>query len=359
MISYYTIVAMPLVVAFFMKLTPFGSINSNDQSRRIYIGICAVTMFLVFGLAYHGLGSGDGKWYYSNWKYLSGVQIKKMWKVIDGIDIEKGYLIFAWITSHIFPNPQILHICYGLLLASAFSIFMYENCEDLVLGYMMFYCLGMWSFLIQGIRQGMAMAICLFAVSFCKQRRIVPFILLVLLAMTFHASAIVFFVVIFLPRIELNLKGYIAAVAGIIILTGAVNYLVSFFNIIINDSYKITAELGGGGAVTLLCYFAILVLFLLLLPRDEKLDPDNRLFFYMTLFGFVTFLMRYNILAISERVSFYFMFGQFILLPKVIRRIEPTQAIIAKMIIYLLCFGLMAYKSRTSEIYPFLFCWDV
>lgn len=359
MISYYTIIAMPLLVAFFMKLTPFGSINSNDQSRRIYIVICAAAMFFVFGFVYHGLGAGDGKWYYSNWKYLSGVPIRKLWNVINSIDIEKGYLIFVWITSHIFPNPQMLHICYGLLLASAFSVFMYENCEDLVLGYMMFFCLGMWSFLIQGLRQGIAMAICLFAVSFCRQRRIVPFILLVLLAMTFHASAIVFIVVYVLPRFELNLKGYAAAAAGIFILTGAINYLVSFLNIIINDSYKTSAELGGGGAVTLLCYFAILALFLLLMPRDEKRDPDNRLFFYLTLLGSVTFLMRYNVLAISERVSFYFLFGQFILLPKVLRRIEPTQAFIAKIIIYLLGFGLMAYKSRTSEIYPFIFCWEV
>lgn len=361
MVNYLLYMAMPVILRPIVATAYHGqSINSKDSIRKRYLTLCGIVIFLMFALRHYSVGSGDGEWYYRNWDYLSNISFDKLSGALNHLDIEQGYTTVIWALSHIFSHPQFLFVLYGALVAISICVFLYRYCEELEVALVMFNCLGLFSFMVQGIRQGIAMCICLFAVEFCIKRKLIPFIFLVVLAMLFHASAVVFVVMYFLPILKIDVKSMIAfaicTFAGITVL----DRLLHIGNTIINDSYsRGDTELTSGGYITALIYIMIIVAAVIMLRGDEVKDTAIRLFFYMTLCGFVVFMLRYSINTIFQRLGYFFMFGQLIMLPKVISKFKGKNNFIARIIVVLLCLGIIVYKSRYSVLIPYTFFWQV
>lgn len=205
--NYLAYMVSPLIIYAVLTWIYQKPISKSEKLRRKYIIICSIIIFAMIACMHRGVGSGDALWYYNNWEYMSSIDFEEFLYVHNYIDMEKGYLVAVWLLSKVFVNPQFVFVFYGLLVAVSIGRFLYINCENAVVGIVMFNCLGLWGFMVQGLRQGIAMCICLFAIEYCKQRKPVKFILIVLLAAMFHASAVAFLIVYVLPWFEMNLKG--------------------------------------------------------------------------------------------------------------------------------------------------------
>lgn len=356
---YLLFMFMPVIVFMPLLLIYKSSVYSSDKAKRRYLFICGMFLFLMLACKHYSVGSGDGKWYYENWKYMSSVTFGNLFKVIDSFDMEKGYLLCVWLLSHIFENPQFVFIFYGLLVAVAVCRFLYKNCENVVLGFVMFNCLGLWGFMVQGIRQGIAMCVCLFAIEYCNQRRLIPFILVVSLAMTFHASAISFLVVYIFVSLTMDLKSYILVAIYTVIAVVLMDEIYGLINYVINDSYLIgSTDNTSGGFVSAAIYILILIVAMLFFKGKNFKQKNIALFFYMTWCGFITFMMRYNINTIIQRISYYYMFGQMIVLPSNIERLGRKDRALVYLLTINLCFGIAIYKATYSELIPYWFFWQ-
>jgi len=249
----------PIIVYAVITFLYKKPIGESDSMRHKYLIICGVIIFMMLACRDHTVGSSDATWYFNNWVYLSQVPANEFWDVSSRFDMERGYLFSVWLLSHIFNNPQFLFILYGLLVAVSIIRFLYLNCENVVLGVVMFNCLGLWGFMAQGIRQGIAMCICLFALEYCKQRKFIKFILHIALAMLFHASAIAFIVVYFLPRLKMDVKGYFVVGIGAFICALCLDDLFGLFNLVMNDAYTTNDIYStSGGFVSTLIYCLII-----------------------------------------------------------------------------------------------------
>lgn len=361
MAIYLLFMVMPIIVWFLTTLFCRQPINSSDKLKRRYLIICGILLFLMLGLRHYSVGSGDGGWYYNNWRYLSTTSFSAYTKLLNIFDIENGYLTIVWILSHVFKDPQFIFVFYGLLIAISVCRFLYKNCEDVVMGLVMFSTLGLWGFMVQGIRQGAAMCVCLFAVEFCKKRKPIQFFLLVALAAMFHASAVVFAVAYTFAWLKMNVKGYFVVSIGAIVSLLLLDRIFLFVNAVMNDTYEIGfTDDTSGGFVTAAIYILIVVVAVFVFREN---DPDTRnieLFFYMTLCGLVTFVMRYGINTIVQRVSYYFMFGEMIVLPAIVNKaLAGRQKIFANAVVIALCLGIVAYKASYSTLVPYIFFWQV
>ena len=362
MVAYWLYIAMPIIVWMIFSLFSKKTVNSDDNLKRKYLIICGIFIFLMIGLRHYGVGSGDGVWYYNQWRVMSNASFSDLIKELRVLDVEDGYLTSVWIMTRFFKNPQFLFVFYGLLVAISVCRFIYKNCEDVVIATIMFNCLGLWGFMVQGIRQGIAMCICLYAIEHCKQKRFIPFIITIIIAMLFHASAIVLIIAYFFSFLKMNFKWYIATVAGLVVIMPLMDYIFDFINYVINDSYIIgdIEDVSGGFATTII--YILLVAISIVFVRENDLDERHyNLFFYMTLCGMITFLMRYNLNSITQRVAYYYMFGQLVLLPSLINKIFSnsyrTKALI-NMLAVLLCVGITIYKSSYSNLLPYYFFWQ-
>jgi hypothetical protein len=348
---------MPIVFSFFVRVLNNSSVNYREHEKRQYLVLCGLFIFLILACRHYSVGSGDGVIYYNHWTQMSTVPKERILDVLKTSKMERGYVLFVWVVSRFLKNAQYLFVVYGAIVALSLCSFLKKNCDVLEIGFEIYLCLGLWAFMVQGIRQGIAMCICLWAIDFIKKRKLLPFIVLILIASSFHGSAIAFSIVYFSGYLKFNLKGIAVTVLGIILCCIFIDKIFDLLNFVMNESYYRGEDSLSGGMFTALAYLLIIALSLITLPKEDT-EHDTTLFLFMTITGFVTFVMRYYINSISQRVAYYFMFGQMVLLPREIKNMKKSYQIFTIVVVVLLCMGMAIYKSSYSKINPYTFFWE-
>lgn len=353
MIWYLLLAAFPLFMTPVIHLYTRKSLYDNQRARRAFLFFCGAALFVMVAFRYRGVGSDDSINYFMYWRQSSADSFHTMW---HSDRYEYGYMLYVWVFSHLFPNPQFSFIISGLIICFSVCWFIYKNSENPVMSFVMFVTLGLYTFMVQGQRQAIAMSICLFAIEACKRRKPIRFVLLVLLAFLFHQSAIVFLCVYFLFGWKLNWKSltlFLAAGGAALALSTT---LVSIANTIFERDYTVAVDSGGFVATAI---YILILIFSLIFAGKRRQEKDFTFFFLMTYVGLITFLMRYMGTLATERVSFYFMFGQIIVLPAVLRRFDARTRMIVNTVIYALCILLFIYRLNSSELIPYRFFWQV
>lgn len=355
MFWYLFFAIVPVIVSLAVSFSYKKSIKVNDKAKRTFLLWCGLFMFVIIAFRNKEVGSTDSLNYYNNWELLSNFSFQNLKAFIPESKFESGYLVFVWIFSHIFPNGQFVFVLSAILFCIAVCRFIYINSEDAELSFVMFVCLGLYSFMVQGLRQSMAMSMCLFALEFCKKRKPIPFILLVLLATTFHTSAIVFFIVYFLYGFTINIRTIIAGfgIAGLLFVFSG--QIATIGNLISQREYEGEVEAGGFVAVAI---YLIILLTAIVFSGKRRKDKDYSFFVFMTCLGAIFYLMRYTEVRIAERISFYFMFGQIIVLPNVIARFDKQTNFIVKYLVIALSFALFTYRLIGDGLVAYRFFWQ-
>jgi hypothetical protein len=229
----------------------------------------------------------------------------------------------------------------------------------------MFIALGLYSFMLNGLRQAIAICICLYAIEYCKKRKLIPFLLLVFLAYLYHRSAFVFAPVYFLygGGLDSFKKNFIALASIVLIL--ATPIIIRLGSVVLEKEYDDIA-IEQGGIVVVLIYLLIVgtsLLFikgpkkreLVLLDDNEKIYQQEVAFFvFLVAIGGSFFFMRYIGAQIVERLHYYFMTGTLIALPNVIKRFNKSSRLIINSVVWLLCIFLYMYRT-IGDPYQFFF----
>lgn len=119
---------------------------------------------------------------------------------------EKLYMIISYILKLLYNNYSFYIFIFFTISFSIKYYIIQKYSPDIFLS-LIVYLFG--TFLIydvNGIRQGMAMAFVMLSIPSILNRKIIPFIILILTATFFHISALIFFPVYFLSRINISNK---------------------------------------------------------------------------------------------------------------------------------------------------------
>jgi hypothetical protein len=263
---------------------------------------------------------------------------------------ERGFYFFSWLLAKISRAPQLL-----IFTTSAFNVFcaynfIKKNSEDKEISFMAFVCLGSLTFSMNGMRQALAMSICLLSYEFVKKRKLIPFLITVLIAVLFHKTAIVFLPVYFLYKIKFNATGItvvFASLAGFVIFA---NNIAILFDDIADADYALGAAVESGGFVTIAIYVICIVAMLMKCKRLKE-NENVRCAFNMTVFGMIMYSARYFSVQMYERISYYFFFFTFLLLANIPK--ESKYERVLKEGIILLSFLLFAYRTNGGSFKNF------
>ena len=365
MLIYIIYILSPLLVNFLFRISKTDVVH-NKKAKRWYLLIIGIITFLMIGLRYYENGSGDSSYYYNNWIYMSSQSFSGLKTALSTIDLELGYLSTVWLLSHVFINPQFVFIFSGLFFAISVCRFLYYNSEDCVLGMLAFNCLGLFNFMAQGLRQGIAMCICLFAIEYCKKRKIVPTLLLIMLAMLFHASAASFVVVYFIYPLKLKIKNILILIVGYFaVIYIFMDKLLNIGNFLINDHYGYEKNVQDGtGAIAVAIYIVIIAfaaIFHYMYRRDDRalISKQRSFMFYLTMIGLFVFSLRLRMDAVVQRVSYYFAFGEIALLSLSVSEISEKEIrFIIRMCMVILCAVVGIHKATYTSLVPYLFFWQ-
>lgn len=350
LLAAFPVMILPVVNTFYKT-----TIDKSEKAKKVYFFWCGLAMFLMIALRHNSVGSADSYNYYSNWGYLRSLSLEAAIEYIPGHIMESGYLYTVWALAKFFESPQFLFVFSGLFFSISICRFVYKNSKEPAISLVMFVCLGLYTFMVQGLRQAIAMGICLFAIEYCKQKKPWQFFILIYVATLYHSSAIAFIPVYFLGRIKLNSMTYFGTfTVGAVIMVMS-DYLIDIANKWFQSDYYETVDSGGFIAVAI---YVIIIVMAFLFQKEYADKQNYNLFFLLTFYGAVFYIMRYFGASAAGRVSWYYMFGQMILLPNIVASMEKRTREVATYGVVGLSILLFAYRLHDSNLIPFKFFWQ-
>jgi len=241
--------------------------------------------------------------------------------------------------------------CYSI------SKFIYKYSEEAYISVIALVSLGYFYFSLSGLRQTLALSIILFSYKYLIERRLIPFIIVIIFGSLFHFSAIVFLIAYPLSRMKIGWKqvvGVLAALVAAYLFRPQIIGLLSNLNM--NDQY--TYYLEHGTTLTISGFLIQLFIYLFCLYfKNDILKCDNKnLTLYNLLFLGLVFQAFATVIAEFFRISMYFSIFSIVLIPKAI--VAEKDKYLRVIIYFVVLAALILYIMRTGSFSGFKFFWS-
>ncbi len=331
--------------------------DNHEQADKVFLWIGSFILALLTGLR-HSVTGSDTSGYIASFR-----QFRRLpWEsVVDKAHdyYEVGYRVIMKIIGYITNHENVFFTILALFFAYSLGRFITKNSKNRFMSLMLYFTVGAFTFQITGVRQSLAMAILLFSFEYIKKRKLVKFLIIVIVASLFHQSAICIIPMYFLAYIKMNLISCAVFVLGGGIMCVYSRSLLQLFHSILGkyDHYGYSGFEGGAVFVVIMYLITIVVSYMFMKSLDKQ-DKHNVFFFNMTFVSLLLYILRYFVM-IAERVGFYYQFAFIILLPNVIEAIpdDSTRKTVRTCALILACllFGYRSLRVSSPEYYYYFF----
>ena len=188
---------------------------------------------------------------------------------------EVGYLFVTKLLYLLFPQKRALLVFQAIVVVICNGYFIKKTCgKDYFLAILGFLAFGMFGFHITGIRQSIAMSICILSYPLMQEKKNILSILLIIVASTFHFSALVFLLVFIFAKIWKKHNSLFTTAILTIIFILVAQPLQSFLSTLREkwEMYETIEGTNGG-----LIFFAVLLLISLFAEFNKKNFSDKQL----------------------------------------------------------------------------------
>lgn len=334
------------------------AVSSLLQIRKNSSNNSKVTLFL-FSLALYALMAlkapltGDYSRYATNFLNSQYRSIQYYWERQK----EAGFYIFTKIISEIHYNVSFYFAVTSAIIIISLFIFINRYAVSKKYAIYFYYTIGLFAFSMAGLRQALAMSICLFAYEAARRRKLISFLLLVGTAFLLHKSALFFLPAFVIGRIPWKAKYhtvifFIYAVVGIFF-----QRLYSLITDWMNYDYSI--ESTGNGSIFL---FILLIIGLLgIIYRKRLIEADKSNLFFLNMHFVVILFWTFRMFTrTAERPAFYYLYASIILLDRILslKTVGDEEERTRKFLVLLsvVLFGLFfLYRTlRDSNMLPYV-----
>ena len=315
-------------------LSIFFSVIKRTRAYYFFWMLEAIVLITITAIRDISVGA-DTRGYCEAFMYLQRIP----WKNIFQFGWEPGYVIVNKLLSVFFSNSRALIV--GMALMILIPIFYRIKEESLYpyLSLVFFVGMGMWETSAFIMRQWCAIAILTFSYKYVKERKFIPFILLIVLAMTFHRTSVVFVVIYFMYNIKITSKRMLEFIGMSMILGIGGKPILH----ILNQFARLPEAGNYNGGITMLIVLWLIVLLIYIYFRGNI--PDNiSLYYDMLLVGAVLQPISFAFSNFSRIVN-YFSIAIIFLLPNVLFSIlkEKQNYKKAPLIMTLVCLGMFIW----------------
>lgn len=304
MFAYLAVAIFPLVMGQLYNLICARrqsqlSIGKKTPTKWGYLFISALPMFVLIGFRNQALGA-DTNGYLHNFEVLCNTPWNRIFEISR---MEDGYMLFVKIITVFTDSPLVYQVICATIYLIAITDFSSQLEEENFLFLFLFATTGIYTFMFTGTRQNLAMCLCLLSFRFIKNRKIVPFAILITIAYFFHKSSILFIsAYVIYPR-KLN---FINVLIYVVIMVVCVLFLDSF-QAWLNEQleYEYGIEETEGGWVFTVITIGITLYTLITLASNDALTKKNIGFFNVGIIATVFWVLRL-FTRVAERPSYYF-----------------------------------------------------
>lgn len=326
MLFYLLLIFFVLLMFLLMKL----SVEQNNNVKRRILYTLEIVVVVIFVFRY------DVGWDYKNYYYI----------VADNVPSERCEPLSALFiaVAQYFKSPQLLFILYGVLTYVLFFKSINRNSCNVEFSLLIYLCLFIFDSLGL-IRQSLAVAIVFSGYKYVCEMKFLKFLILVFVAMGFHYSAIVAFLIY--PLYYMRFYYYLFFSIALIFIKELL------FKIILNDRfYTVYLEneslMKGGDKIFI--FYSIMNIILLIFVLYNK-NKEMKGLCKISFFALILWVLFGSGIAI--RLSLYNIIFLVFLIPLVLKSYSKIRLLFG--FIFIIYFFLILYVSSQNEIKsPFL-----
>lgn len=273
--------------------------------------------------------------------------------------VEKGWMYFCYFLNFISPSPNFLLLISAIIIIGVYVYSIKRYSCDPVFSLIIFYCLEYMD-TNNGVRQMVASALCVVAfllITEKKKENYICFVLLVLLAMQFHESAFVCFIILItVVGKPLNIRTAGAFGLGLLFWMAP-----SLVNAQLGDKFS-DSKYAGYLAITLGMSFlrafivgilpALLAFIYIIKVKKygEIIEYSEGVLLNILLINSMFTIMGLN-MQYWARMAFYTAFAPFVLMPKLAYEAFPKNRSLIKSIAVICYFIFFAYNIYVNISY--------
>lgn len=356
MLVYFSIILLATCVASFAKIKVNGGILilRFGKTWKIEInkkfGICFWAVFAILAF-FSAIRDGIGIDYYEYFRHIEIIQ--------EGLPdyMEEGFQRVVLFLSRFDESPRFIVIVFGVITIWLYVRAIWEESVNVRDSIFIFLCWGYYFLTFNTIRNYFALALVLYAIKFIKEDKKSLFYIFVLIASTFHKTALVCIPIYFLATLKLRKEHFVllsaltlAALVGKKYLRRIVFIFYPHFENNVYDTGRISYfNIIKALAIILLCLYCY---------RQIERDKMNRFFFNLNVFSFLFYVGMYWTPEIS-RIGFYMNATSIFLVPNAVESIHSvTQRKRIRGVLYvgsILMFVLLCreYYTPTTKLLPY------
>lgn len=357
MTIYFLAAVLPLLFELIFEYTSAGSVATAVRNRRIRICLLlsAIPMFMILGLRGHYVGSDTIQYvmHFQNVRSLSFTQVLDY----SGKNEPVLYLLMFF-CSKISSNPNFFLSVVALIMTLCFYFFVSRIEDGALLATFFHVALGSFLFMVTGMRQGIAISFCILALDFARNKKLLPFLLILVVAFYTHRSSIMFVVVYFMANRKLTFYNFALLALATLIFIVFLESFQSWFNDAIDYDYDMEATGNGGIFLIIVVLMNILAL---VMSKQVLEDHPGALVLYNTSHIALILWIARLFTRTAERPSYYFLPATFAVTAIAIHKIKrPHVRLVATLAAAVLSVLLLYHRlSSASSLNQFMFFWEM
>ncbi len=325
--------------------------DKNTQGlQKQLLFVAVLPMFLLFVLRYKSVGVdtiGYVKFFEQEIRSFSFQDLL----LKDVLRVEVGYCLYVKIISLFTTNYTIFFLINGIVIFGTLWRFSIKYTKNPFVFFFLFMTLGTYSFVETGLRQALAMMICLWSVDFIKDKKLIRFLLLVFLAYLFHKSAMIFVIMYplsLIKKFDWMIVTYLVISALLFLSFGLFQ---NFFNELLGYNYAI--EETGNGEIFMVFLFLMLASSMFIMKGITNEQVEN-IIIHLSLMTIVFWIARL-VSRTAERISYYFIVGLYAYFSHAVHFGKDRLSSVLKWILIIGCFALFLYRSNGIS---YMFFWE-
>lgn len=304
-----------------------------------------------------------------------------------GRDLLNYERIFTLISNHDWtyalqrssePAYNILNKCISLLtsnfqwiivITSILSVYFVaktyiNDSEDTSLSIAIFITMSNFIMLFSGLRQSIAISLGFLAYELTKEKKLILFLVVVCIAMLFHTSAFMLFIMYPIYHKRITKKDLILIVPILTVVWSFNKQIFVNLSSILMSFTRYEAVLSSTGAVTMLILFSIFAIYSFVITKESKIDDEiNGLRNFLLLS--VALQMFAPLHTLAMRMNYYYIAFIPLLMSKLYKCTNPKYKQIFKAIRYVMIIFFVVYfiinapKDNVLDTFPYKFFWCV
>lgn len=329
MIPYVLLLFFPLLFACVSNYPekhrrPFRTFLAIGREKEIMqksfmLPVFFIYFFLLLALRHQTLGRDLFIYRY----YFNKNVDLSIWEILSEKDVL--YELLSWSVRQLTDNFGCL-----LVIVAAICVFPIAKvyCEDREYGYLkMTLFVNMTTFIVlfSSLRQAIAFSFGLWAYTYVRKRKLIKFIIVTLIAIGFHHSAFMVFLLYPLYFLKIRKKHALIIFPSVLVVylfnsqifLVCLSWLIKFFG----EDYEL--KISVTGAKNTLILFVLFALFSFIYPDENTMDEET--FGLRNYLVFAVFIQCFaDVHTLAMRMNYYFILFIPLLLPKVLKHTKSS-----------------------------------